>query len=78
MSLPSSTSEIKEIMKIVVVGTLPSSLYNFRGQLIKQLEGFRLEVNALASGASSNEIKTIEALGANYIDYPVNRSGLIV
>ena len=65
-------------MKIVVVGTLPSSLYNFRGQLIKQLEGFRLEVNALASGASSNEIKTIEALGANYIDYPVNRSGLSV
>ncbi len=78
MSLPSSTSEIKEIMKIVVVGTLTSSLYNFRGQLIKQLEGFRLEVNALASGASSNEIKTIEALGANYIDYPVNRSGLSV
>lgn len=63
-------------MKVLVIGTLPSSLYNFRGQLLKCLKKANLEVNALASGATSNDIKAVESLGANYIDYPVSRSGL--
>jgi glycosyltransferase involved in cell wall biosynthesis len=63
-------------MKIVVIGTLPSSLYNFRGQLLKHLKSANVEVNALASGAPKQDIKAVEALGANYINYPVSRSGL--
>jgi len=63
-------------MKIVVIGTLPSSLYNFRGQLLKQLRGLRLKVSALASEATSSDIGAVESLGANYINYPVCRSGL--
>ncbi|WP_351123777.1 glycosyltransferase [Shewanella sp. T24-MNA-CIBAN-0130] len=63
-------------MRILVIGTLPSSLYNFRGQLLKHIKNANLEVNALASGASKQDIKAVEALGANYIDYSVSRSGL--
>lgn len=63
-------------MKINIIGTLPSSLYNFRGQLLKHLKSANLEVNALASGATKNDIKAVKALGADYIEYPVSRSGL--
>jgi UDP-N-acetylglucosamine:LPS N-acetylglucosamine transferase len=63
-------------MKILVIGTLPSSLYNFRGQLLKHLKSTNLEVSALASDATKQDIKAVEALGAKYIDYPVSRSGL--
>ena len=74
--LPLSTNEIEKIMKILIVGTLPSSLYNFRGQLLKHLTSTNLEVSALASDASKEDIKAVEAVGAKYIDYPVSRSGL--
>lgn len=63
-------------MKIIVIGTLPSSLSNFRGQLIKSLRHINLDVTALASGATKSEINDIEDLGASYIDYSVARSGL--
>lgn len=63
-------------MKITVIGTLASSLYNFRGQLLKDLKSANLEVTALATSASNYDIKAVEALGAVYINYPVTRSGL--
>jgi glycosyltransferase involved in cell wall biosynthesis len=34
------------------------------------------DVKALASGASTTDIKEVESLGATYINYPVSRSGL--
>ena len=63
-------------MKINVIGTLPSSLYNFRGQLLKHLKSLGNNVKALASGANLEDVKAVEQLGAEYIDYPVSRSGL--
>ena len=63
-------------MKICIVGALPSSLYNFRGLLLKCLKSANLEVSALASGATAADITAVEQLGAEYIDYPVSRSGL--
>lgn len=63
-------------MKVIVIGTLPSSLYNFRGQLLKYLKSLGNNVKALASGANPEDIKAVEQLGAKYIDYPVSRSGL--
>lgn len=63
-------------MTIIVIGTLPSSLHNFRGQLIQCLKSLSLQVKALASGTSNSDVKAIEQLGAEYIDYPVSRSGL--
>lgn len=64
-------------MKAIVIGTLPSSLYNFRGLLLKRINYSSSILLALASGATTEEVKKIEALGAKYIDYPVSRSGLI-
>lgn len=61
---------------IILIGALPSSLINFRGELIKAFVNNGYKVNALASEAKSTEIKDIEALGVNYTDYPVSRNGL--
>ena len=63
-------------MKVLIIGTLPSSIYNFRGQLLKQLRSKNFEIKALASDATSKDIKAVESLGAEYINYPVRRSGL--
>lgn len=63
-------------MKIIVLGALPSSLFNFRGCLLLKLVEKAKAVTAMASGASSQEISSVENLGCNYVDYPVLRSGL--
>ncbi|MBH0093522.1 glycosyltransferase family 4 protein [Pseudoalteromonas sp. SCQQ13] len=63
-------------MKLIIIGTLSSSLYNFRGQLLQCFNDIGTSVKALASGATATDINAVEALGANYIDYPVSRSGL--
>lgn len=60
----------------MLVGALPSSLHNFRGPLLKCLKSTGARVKALASGASTSDTEIIKQLGAEYIDYPVNRSGL--
>lgn len=64
-------------MKIIVLGTKPSSLYNFRGQLIRKLSSYsNSKVLGVASNATASEISRVEQLGTDYIDYPVSRSGL--
>lgn len=63
-------------MKIVIIGTLPSSLVNFRGQFISNLSKRGHTVVACASGATQNDIEKIQRLGAKYVDYNVERSGL--
>jgi glycosyltransferase involved in cell wall biosynthesis len=65
-------------MKIIVIGVLPSSLLNFRGELIRSIHDFDHEVVAIASGASKAEIEKIEVMGAEYIDAPIQRTGLNV
>lgn len=62
--------------KIAVLGSLPGSLLNFRGELLKCLYSRTTEVIALASGATSPEVTGIEQLGVKYIDFPVKRNGL--
>jgi glycosyltransferase involved in cell wall biosynthesis len=63
-------------MKVCLIGALPSSLVNFRGELIKLLIGNGHEVIALASEASISDITHIEELGARYVNYNVQRNGL--
>lgn len=63
-------------MKTIIVGALPSSLVNFRGELISKLVSDGHSVIALASGASSEEVERVNSIGADYLDYPVQRSGL--
>ena len=63
-------------MNIMFVGALPSSLYNFRGELIKSIHSSQSAVVTVASGASKYEIDIIESLPSSYIDIPINRNGL--
>jgi len=61
---------------IIIIGALPSSLLNFRGDLIRDMLKKGWDVTAMASGASALEIKSLARLGVKYIDYPVQRNGL--
>lgn len=63
-------------MKIIVIGALPASLYNFRGDLIRELVSKGHQVTAMASGATKREVREIESLGAIYKNFPVKRNGL--
>ena len=61
---------------IVVIGTNPGSLANFRGPLIRAMVDNGHQVTAMATGATEQHIARVKALGADYIDYDVHRSGL--
>ncbi|MBR9846423.1 MAG: glycosyltransferase family 4 protein [Algicola sp.] len=63
-------------MKVMIIGALPSSLYNFRGKLIESFNANQLKLFALASGAIKKEVEKINRLGAEYIDAPISRNGL--
>ena len=67
---------MEKILKIIVIGALPSSLLNFRGELLKVLITKDHEVLAMASKADSCVIEEIESLSIKYIDYDVSRNGL--
>ncbi|MCF7504171.1 MULTISPECIES: glycosyltransferase family 4 protein [Vibrio] len=60
---------------VYIIGALPSSLFNFRGELIKALTKFN-KVTCMACDAVDSEISTINNLGAEYVDYPVQRNGM--
>lgn len=62
--------------KILIIGALPSSLFNFRGELIKQFIDRGYDVVVMASGATQKEIDDIQCSGLHYIDYPIQRNGL--
>lgn len=61
--------------KIIVVGVLPSSLSNFRGELIQSFSRTN-KVVCIASRATKNEITSIETFGVRYLNYPISRNGL--
>ncbi len=63
-------------MKIIIIGALPSSLVNFRGEFIKTMVAEGHAVIALASNASDDDVSKIESLGATYLDYPVERNSM--
>lgn len=61
---------------VIVIGALPSSLVNFRGDLIKAMVSQGHEVYAMASKASADDVEKVARLGATYIEFPVERNGL--
>lgn len=63
-------------MKVCFIGAEPSSLVNFRGELIRSIIDNGHVVIAMASGAKTSEIDAVESLGTKYIDYSVQRNGL--
>lgn len=63
-------------MKIFIVGAYPSSLVNFRGEMIKSISKICESTFALSSLATEDEINSIRALGCSYLSYYVNRNGI--
>lgn len=63
-------------MKVLIIGTLASSLYIFRAELIRMLVQKNHEVYAFTSEYSENDLKKIESLGAFPVTYNLNRGGL--
>lgn len=75
-----SVSGIKYIgnrlVKFIIVGALPSSLTNFRSNLIQDVESCGFNVVSMASEATQDEINSIKEISSYYIDYPISRNGL--
>ena len=63
-------------MIIVLIGTVASSLYGFRADLIHALLKKGHQVYAFTSEYTADDLKKIESLGAIPITYQLNRGGL--
>lgn len=62
--------------KIVLIGTVASSFYGFRADLIRAMREKQYTVYAFASEYTDSDLKKIESLGAIPITYELNRGGL--
>lgn len=63
-------------MKIIIIGTVASSFFGFRADLIKALLERHHTIYAFTSEYSQEDISKIKALGAMPITYQLNRGGL--
>ncbi|MGR5357470.1 glycosyltransferase family 4 protein [Vibrio chagasii] len=63
-------------MKIILIGGIPDSLINFRGELIKNLVSKGHEVICLSGTAEYSKVKKIEQLGCKFISISIERNGL--
>ena len=61
---------------IVVVGGIPESLLNFRGELICAFKRSGLRVMAMSSPASDKIIKALNSIGIEYTPYDLKRNSL--
>ncbi|QGM28719.1 glycosyltransferase family 4 protein [Acinetobacter towneri] len=62
--------------KIILIGTVASSFYGFRADLIRSLLKKGHQVYAFTSEYTAEDLKKIEKLGATPITYTLNRGGL--
>ena len=62
--------------KVVVIGALPESLLNFRGELLKELLMAGHEVIAMADAEEASVVSRLSAMGVSFRAYPVERNGL--
>ena len=63
-------------MKVIIIGTVASSFYGFRADLIRAMREKQYTVYAFASEYTDSDLKKIESLGAIPITYELNRGGL--
>lgn len=63
-------------MKIIIVGTVASSFYGFRADLIRELVSLDYEVYAFTSEYRNDDLSKIRDLGAIPICYKLSRGGL--
>lgn len=67
---------MKEKRSILIIGTVASSFYGFRADLIRAMREKQYTVYAFTSEYSDADLKKIEKLGATPITYTLNRGGL--
>ena len=60
---------------VIILGALPESLLNFRGDLIKELLSNGCEVTAMAAPAESDTVSRLVSMGASFRPFPVQRNG---
>lgn len=63
-------------MKFVLISPKNRTVYNFRGDLIKRIIGLGYEV--IVTGPDRTDVDKIEALGARFIEIPMNKTGTSV
>lgn len=63
-------------MKVIVIGTVASSFYGFRADLIRAMREKQYTVYAFTSEYTDSDLKKIESLGAIPMTYELNRGGL--
>lgn len=61
---------------IVIIGALPESLINFRGDLIQAFIAKSSKVTAMAAKADSVVVSRLDKLGVDFRAFPVQRNGL--
>jgi len=61
---------------VLVIGALPESLTNFRGDLIRAMVAANHRVTAMAAPADDKQVKAVQSLGAEFCSFPVQRTGL--
>ena len=63
-------------MRIIIIGTVASSFYGFRADLIKTLISLNHQVYAFTSEYKQDDLYEIKKLGATPISYSLSRGGL--
>lgn len=63
-------------MKIVIIGTVASSFYGFRSELLKALRAKQHTVYAFTSEYSKEQLSLIQCLGAIPVTYKLSRGGI--
>lgn len=67
---------MKKNKKIVIIGTVASSFYGFRAELIELLLHKGYQVYAFTSEYTKSDLKQLESLGVVPVTYRSNRGGL--
>jgi glycosyltransferase involved in cell wall biosynthesis len=61
-------------LRVAIVGALPESLLNFRGDFLRKLVSEGYEVIAMSHDAKPNVIASLEKMGVSFISFPIQRN----
>ena len=61
---------------VIVIGALPESLLNFRGDLIRALVAKDCKVTAMAASTEADVVSNLADIGVSFKAFPVQRNGL--
>lgn len=61
-------------MKFILISPKNRTAYNFRGDLIREIIGCGYEV--IVTGPNRDNVEKIEALGARFVEIPMNKNGV--